>query len=140
MTIDELMVAFKGRHSAKVYMPKKPTKWGYKHWCRARISGYIYDFEVVDARNTKGPLTSMNLSTALGESEYPVLRLCETLEPAKHKIFFDNLFSSPELMKYMMEKRMYAVATLRLDRYRKCPLSSERDLKKKGTTYNGRVC
>ena len=27
---------------------------------------------------------------------------------------------------------MYAVATLRLDRYRKCPLSSERDLKKKG--------
>ena len=26
MSIDEVMVAFKGRHSAKVYMPKKPTK------------------------------------------------------------------------------------------------------------------
>ena len=58
----------------------------------------------------------MKLSTALEESEYVVLRLGETLEPAKHKIFFDNLFSIPEFMKYMMEKRMYAVATLRLDR------------------------
>ena len=116
MSIDEMMVAFKGRYSAKMYMSKKPTKWGYKLWCRAGVSGYIYDFEVVGARNTKGTPTSMNLSTVLGESEYVVLRLCETLEPAKHKIFFDNLFSSPQLMKYMMEKRMYAVATLRLDR------------------------
>ena len=74
----------------------------------------------------------MNLLTALGESEYVALCLCETLEPAKHKIFFYNLFSSPKLMKYMMEKRMYAVATLRLDCYRKCPVSRERDLKKKG--------
>ena len=65
----------------------------------------------------------MNLLTALGESEYVVLCLCETLEPAKHKIFFD---------KYMMKKRMHAVATLQFDRSRKCPVSSERDLKKKG--------
>ena len=75
----------------------------------------------------------MNLSTA-GESEYVVLNLCETLEPAKHKIFFDKLFSSPELMKYMMEKIMYEVATLRLDHSRKCPVSV------KGTRYNVRVC
>ena len=32
----------------------------------------------------------------------------------------------------MMKKRMHAVATLQLDRSRKCPVSSERDLKKKG--------
>ena len=75
----------------------------------------------------------MNLSTA-GESEYVVLHSCETLEPAKHKIFFDKLFSTPELMKYMMEKRLYEVATLRLDHSRKCPVSV------KGTRYSGRVC
>ena len=34
-------------------------------------------------------------------------------------------------MKYMMEKIMYPVATLRLDRSRKYPVSSTRDLKKK---------
>ena len=88
MSIDEMMVALKGRHSEKVYMPKKPTKWGYKLWCRAGISGYIYDFEVVGARNTKGPPNSMNLLTALGESEYVALCLCETLEPAKQNLFW----------------------------------------------------
>ena len=92
---------------------------------------YIYDFEVVGARNTKGSPTSMNMSTA-GESEYVLLHSCATLEPAKHKIFFDNQFSSLECMKYMMKGRMYDVATLRLDRSRKCPVSSERDFKKKG--------
>ena len=35
-------------------------------------------------------------------------------------------------MKYMMEKIMYPVATLRLDRSRKYPVSRTRDLKKKG--------
>ena len=45
--IDEMMVPFKGKHGANMYMPKKPIKWGYKLWCRAGISGYVYDFEVV---------------------------------------------------------------------------------------------
>ena len=35
-------------------------------------------------------------------------------------------------MKYMMEKIMYPVATLRLDRSRKYQVSRTRDLKKKG--------
>ena len=41
MAVDEMMIPFKGRHSAKMYMPKKPVKWGYKMWCRAGIPGYI---------------------------------------------------------------------------------------------------
>ena len=28
--VDEMMIPFKGRHGAKQYMPKKPTRWGYK--------------------------------------------------------------------------------------------------------------
>ena len=52
--VDEMMVSFKGHHSAKMYMPKKPVKWGYKMWCRAGVSGYVYDFEVVGGSSTKG--------------------------------------------------------------------------------------
>ncbi|CAB3988359.1 Hypothetical predicted protein [Paramuricea clavata] len=43
--IDEMMITFKGMHSANV--PKKPTKWGYKLWCQAGMSGYVYDFEIL---------------------------------------------------------------------------------------------
>jgi len=51
--IDEMMVPFKGHHGAKMYMPKKPVKWGYKIWCRAGISGYVYDFEVIGGKDAK---------------------------------------------------------------------------------------
>ena len=34
---DKLIISFKGRHSAKMYMPKKWVKWGYELWYRASI-------------------------------------------------------------------------------------------------------
>ena len=50
MSVDEMMVTFKVRHSAKVYMPKKPTKVGYKMWYRNGISGYTYQFEYLEVK------------------------------------------------------------------------------------------
>ena len=42
-SIDEAMVGFKGRSSLKQYMPNKPTKRGYKIWCRCDSrNGYSY--------------------------------------------------------------------------------------------------
>lgn len=67
----------------------------------------------------------------MGESEYVVLRLCNELQSGHHKIFFDNLFSSSELMTYLMERELYAVATLRANR-RDCPIPAEKDMKKEG--------
>ena len=60
MSVDEMMVAFKGRHSAKVYMPQKPSKWGYKMWCRSGISGYTYQFEVLGGKGSSGPPADCN--------------------------------------------------------------------------------
>ena len=45
-SIDEAMIAFKGRNSMKQYMPKKPTKRGFKVWVRAgSTNGYVSQFE-----------------------------------------------------------------------------------------------
>ena len=96
--IDEMMIPFKGHHGAKMYMPKKPVKWGYKLLCRARVSGYVYDFEVVGGIDAKGPPKNLKSSFTLGESENVVLHLTNVLEQNKHKVFFDNLFASPELL------------------------------------------
>jgi hypothetical protein len=42
ISIDEAMIAFKGRSSIKQYMPMKPTKRGFKMWssCDA-YNGYV---------------------------------------------------------------------------------------------------
>lgn len=46
-TIDEGMIAFKGRLSLEQYLPAKPTNFGIKVWERASPpNGYVYEFQV----------------------------------------------------------------------------------------------
>ena len=113
-------------------MLKKPTKWECKMWCRNGISGYTYQFEVLGGKDSWGPPADCNLPQKLAESEFDVLRMCNGLATGKHKVFFDNLYSSPELMKYLLSKGIYGVATLRANRSRSCPIPAEKDMKKQG--------
>ena len=46
-SIDEAMIAFKGRKSYKQYLPAKPTHFGIKVWERADAhNGYVCEFQV----------------------------------------------------------------------------------------------
>ena len=78
-----------------------------------------------------GPPDGWDAPEKCGESGF-VLRLIEKLEQEKHKLFFDNFFSTPELMEYLASKGFWALATLNVNRSRKCPLLKEKDLKKRG--------
>ncbi len=90
--VDKMMIPFRGRHSAKQYMPKKPTKWGYKLWCRAGMSRYVYDFEIFGSLDAKGPPPGVEVPD-LGESSNVILRLTKDLEKKKLQVFFDNFLS-----------------------------------------------
>ena len=47
ISIDESMIAFKGRYAGKQYLPRKPIKWGFKCIILAdSLSGYVYDFHL----------------------------------------------------------------------------------------------
>ena len=129
-SVDEQIIPFKGKHSLKRYLPKKPHKWGYKLWAR---SGYVYDFQVDGARDAKGPPDGCHPPPKCGESEFVVLRMAHKLEPNKHKLFFDNYFASPDLMVYLKKEfQIYAISTLNKNRSRKFPIPSDKEMKKKG--------
>jgi hypothetical protein len=130
-SVDKMMVPFKARHGVKQYMSKNPCKWGYKMWCRAGMSGYVYDFEIVGSKDAKGPPPGVNTGN-FGESENVVLRLSHALEKNKHQLFFANFFSSPDLLVHLASIGIFAAATLRSDRSRGCPIPSEKDMKKSG--------
>ena len=53
----EIFISASKEYSMKCYLPKKPKKWGYKFWARARISGYLYNFEVHGGLGSKGAPT-----------------------------------------------------------------------------------
>ena len=50
MSVDEQMIPFKGRHSLKVYMKNKPSKWGIKVWGLAGQTGYVRKFNICGER------------------------------------------------------------------------------------------
>ena len=77
--MDEMMIPFKGKHSVRMYMPKKSVKWGYKLWCRAGISGYVYEFEVLRGKGTKGTPENIQSQYVFRESENIVLHLFNNL-------------------------------------------------------------
>ena len=129
VAVDEQMVPFKGRHSLKVYMKKKPKKWGYKIWALGGKSGYVHKFYIVGDNTvvTQDPM----LIRSIGKSGEVVINLTDTLAEGSY-VFFYNYFSSPELLAELSQRKIHATSTLRSDRSRKCPLMSRKEIQKQG--------
>ncbi|XP_065321643.1 piggyBac transposable element-derived protein 3-like [Gordionus sp. m RMFG-2023] len=103
--IDEGMIRFKGRIGFRQYMPKKPTKRGFKVWMRCDNSGYMNDFNIYTGKNKEA---ESNLGYNI------VTKFCEGLQ--NHKIFFDNYFTSYTLLSDLKKKGIYATGTLNKNR------------------------
>lgn len=44
LSIDEQMLPYFGRHSAKMFIKGKPVRFGFKMWCLAGSTGYFFQF------------------------------------------------------------------------------------------------
>ena len=129
-SIDEQILPTKGRTSLKQYLPKKPNKWGIKVWARCGISGVIYDFEIYTGKST-----TAETKPELLMGGNVVYRLTRSLpENGNYKVFFDNFFTSIQLIIDLKNDGIWAVGTIRKDRLKGAQhyLLSEKDLKKKG--------
>ena len=89
-------------------MPKKPIRRGYKVWMLACKSAYVLKFEVYTGK--KGDAVQKNLGESVVKS------MMEGLEGLKHKVFFDNYFTTYELLKSLKEKEIYACGTVNINR------------------------
>ena len=128
-SVDEIMVAFKGRSILKMYMPKKPKKWGFKLWGRASPKGFLHDFNVYQGKGTGLP---GNESEGCGLGGNVVLQLTENLPNKPFKIFADNFFSNFAMAAQLKRRGMQYTGTIAANRLHGAPLKSEKDLKKHG--------
>ncbi|XP_067939747.1 piggyBac transposable element-derived protein 3-like [Watersipora subatra] len=127
-SIDEMMIPFTGRSSLKQYIRSKPKKWGYKVWVWSGVSGYVYDFEIYQGANGNRPEKELGLCADV------VMRLCLGLEGKYHKVFFDNLFTTMELLKTLREKKILSTGTLRKNRLLGAEniLAEDKSMKRRG--------
>ena len=109
ISIDERMVKSKGRFGFIQYIRDKPTKWGFKLWVLAdSTNAYTYDFDVYVGRRT--------VSSKHGLGYDVVMQLCTDLFHQGYKLYFDNFYTSTQLMKDLKGKGIFSCGTVRSNR------------------------
>ncbi len=108
LSIDERMVKSKARTHFRQYIRNKPTKWGYKFWVLADISGYTVDFDLYAGKSVQ--VSDKGLS-------YDVVRnLLQPYLNQGYKLFCDNFYTSPLLFNDLVDTGIVATGTLNTNR------------------------
>jgi hypothetical protein len=102
------MIEFKGHHSAKQYLLKKPIKRKYKVRVLADKNGYLWNFEVYIKKIED--FTEKNLGARV------IKQLSLSLQNKNHHLYFDNYFTSYPLMIFLKTKNIHACETVNMIR------------------------
>lgn len=108
-SVDEAMVGFKGRSTLKQYMPMKPTKRGFKVWCRCDpTNGCTCSFQVYTGK------IEGSVQNDLGSRV--VFAVSQTILDKGYHLYFDNFFASPLLARNLVERGTLSISTARTNR------------------------
>ena len=107
LSVDETLIAFKGRTAFMQYKPKKPHKWGLNAWTLAEPSGYVFNWDLYTGK--RGNQTH-------GLTFRVVAELCRPIYGKGHHIYMDNYFSSPALFAELEQNNTGACGTLWINR------------------------
>ena len=121
LSVDESMIAYKGRLSFLQYLPKKPHKWGLKAWVLAdAANGYTWGWKLYTGKED-GERT-------IGLAHQVVLQLVEDhrLLHKGYVVVTDSYYSSPALFKELITRGFGACGTVRCDRRGLPPAAKER--------------
>ena len=89
VSVDEMMVPFKGRHFLRVRLRSKPKDTGFKVFALCdTVSGYIYSFVF------NGDPAIIRALPNIGHSGTPVSHLVAKLPNSGHSVYVDNWFMS----------------------------------------------
>lgn len=129
LCVDEQIVPFTGKHSAKQYVKGKPCPWGIKLFFLCGKNGRAYDFIIYQSSI---PELDKTLIKKVGFGASVVLHLIKRVgENSGHELYCDNYFSSYYMLQILKHKGIMATCTARVNRFARPPLVSDKDIKKK---------
>ena len=124
LSVDEMLVRYFGHHPLKQFIKGKPIRFGYKMWSLCGSDGYCYKFQLYCGKET-GPKQDLPLGTRV------VTEMLEAVHtPTDHIVYFDNLFTSRQLMVTLAEEGYRATGTVQERRTNKCPLPDSKTMAK----------
>ena len=103
IAIDESMIAFKGRHNLRQYMPLKPTRYGFKAFLLCESdTGYCYKHIFFSGRKQE-QFKPQNIC----------LDLVSGLENKGYHLYIDNYYTSVSLLTHLSQRHIYCTGTVR---------------------------
>ena len=104
VAVDEAMMKFTGRSSLKQYMPMKPMKRGIKVWVLGDShNGHFSNFQVY---------TGKDGSVEKGLGARVVKDLTSCLKGKYHHVYFNNFFTSSQLLTNLEWDGIYSCGTV----------------------------
>lgn len=123
LSIGEQMLPFKGKINVKQYIKGKPCPWGLKIFAICGASRIMYDFLLYQGSSTE---INQQHSEVFGQGAAVIIKLSDRI------IYFEKYFSNYNLLQHLRQRGIYAVCTVRIDRFRNPPFSKDAIMKKKG--------
>ncbi|XP_068243792.1 piggyBac transposable element-derived protein 4-like [Palaemon carinicauda] len=112
VTIDEMLVAFRGHCPFRQYIPSKPAKYGIKihALCDAKTF-HVCNMEIYAGTQLDGPFKT---NKQYNSSQAGVTRLIPDISGSARNVTFDNWYTSYPLVESLLhDHKLTAVGTLR---------------------------
>lgn len=106
LTIDEMLVPFRGRCKFRMYIPSKPARYGLKVQILADSkTHYMINSEIYSGKKSEKSQFSIPTDT--------VLRLVDPVDGTNRNITGDNWYTSLELTNELLKKKLTYVGTVK---------------------------
>ncbi|KAE8742011.1 hypothetical protein FOCC_FOCC012452 [Frankliniella occidentalis] len=133
LSADEGMVGYKGRYAGglRQYLPNKPSsKWGFKFFGLAGVSGMLYDFIFYSGANTFSEENLLPREKTMGVGAMAIIALTKCIKnPRSTSLTFDNWYTGIPLITYLQsELNICSLGTFKNNRMEHCPLTADKDL------------
>lgn len=120
LSIDEVMVKYFGHFGIKQCIRNKPIRFGIKLWTICSNSGYIFDFNIYTGKSSEenddvlknATLGSRVVLQMLGN----ILTSVSVENLRAYEVYFDNFFTSPDLMVHLKRVGLSSTGTKRQNR------------------------
>ena len=110
-SIDEMMIPYHGRHSAKQTMREKSVRFGFKNFCLASADGYPYHILPYCGAKGIGGTDGTDLCQRVVAD-----LVCEMEHVKNFNLSFDNWYSSVKVLGMLNSMRIPTISTVRDDR------------------------
>lgn len=104
VTVDEMIIPFRGKCKFRIYLPNKPAKYGIKVQCLTDTrNNYVYNAYIYTGKGSDGHTLSIE-EKKFGIRTQSVIRLYKGLENSHRNVKGDNWFSSLQLVDELKKK------------------------------------